>query len=78
MMYSQVTLMRGVLRLCRDGISLDDLKEYIRMRCDNPQKHQRVLRILRGVRSYGGFDWTLDERDGWIKIILTGKNEEVL
>ncbi len=66
--------MRGVLRLCRDGISLDDLKEYIRMRGSNPQ---RVLRILRGVRSYGGFDWTFDERDSWIKITLTGTNEEL-
>ncbi len=76
-MISQVTLMRGVLRLCRDGISLDDLKEYIRMRVDNPQNPQRILRILRGVRSYGGFDWTLDERNDWIKITLTGKDEEL-
>ncbi len=78
-MISQVTLMRGVLRLCRDGISLDDLKEYIRIRGGNPKRTLGItLRILRGERSYGGFDWTLDERGGWIKITLTGKNEELL
>ena len=73
-MINQVTLMRGALRLCQEGISIVDLKEYIHMRGSNVES---VLRIIRRARTYGGFDWNIDERRGRIKITLIRKDEEL-
>ena len=73
-MISYVTIMRGVLRLCIRGISLEDLKEYVSIRGGEPAW---VLRVLRIARTYGGFDWKVDERKGRIKITLTREDEEL-
>jgi len=73
-MISQVTIMRGVLRLCTQGVTQEDIKDYVSIRGGELMK---VLRILRIERTYGGFDWNIDERKGRIKITLTRKDEEL-
>jgi len=66
----KISLVRGALRLCVDGVTIRNLHEYIGLRGGNSN---RVLRTIRKTRTHGGFDWTVDERQGKITITITNK-----